>query len=179
MLTPRLGQKRGDLVGVCIVVLRRAVSDEAIAAVAQCLAVGQHIGQTKLAANGSRNVCRKFALVNELDDSWAAQSEDLGGLLRRDLLVAGQDADRLTVTQRLDDLLEDGVKLHGELDTIVITRAAKEEGSLRRGSVARLVRLDEAENRGQLVSVGGDRRDDLCGGGADGFLLLGSSIHKR
>jgi len=71
------------------------------------------------------------------------------------------------------------VKLHGELDTIVITRAAKEEGSLRRGSVARLVRLDEAENRGQLVSVGGDRRDDLCGGGADGFLLLGSSIHKR
>lgn len=141
---PCLGRKRGGPVGVCIVVLSATPRYEAIAETAQLLAVGEHIGQTKLAAHGSWNVCRRSTLVDDLDDGRAAQSEDLGGLLRRDLLVAGQDADRLTVIQRLDDVLEDGVKLLGELDMIVLARAAKEEGGLRRGSVARLVRLDEA-----------------------------------
>ena len=98
-------------------------------------------------------MCRQFTLVNELHDGRAAQPEDLGSLLRRDLLVAGEDADRRPVTQGLNDLLQDRVKLLGEFDAIVLTGAAQEEGRLGGCAVTRLVDLDEAQHPGQLISV--------------------------
>lgn len=58
-------------------------------------AVGEHFGQAEL---GSRHVRRQFVLVDDLT-TVAAQPEDLGGLLRRDLLVTSQDADRLPMAQ--------------------------------------------------------------------------------
>jgi len=59
------------------------------------------------------------------------------------------------VSQSLNDLLEDGVKLLGEFDTIVLTRPGEEERRLRGGAVTHLVRLEETQDLGQSSASAG------------------------
>lgn len=67
----------------------------------------------------------------------------------------------------MNDALEDLVQLFGQLDAVVLACAGQEEGRLK-GAVARFVCLDETEDLGDFVGVGGDRVDDLGGSGAPG-----------
>jgi hypothetical protein len=84
----RLGQRLSDLFIGDIRELSSALGDELVAPSAQFLAVGQHVGETKLASNRTGHVGLQFALLDEADDGGAAQSEGLRSLPRGDLLVA-------------------------------------------------------------------------------------------
>ena len=75
-------------------------------------------------------------------------------------------ADPAAVASARDAVLE----RFGRLDAVVLACAGQEEGRLK-GTVARLVCLDETEDLGELVGVGGDRVDDLSGSGAHGFHI--------
>lgn len=61
------------------------------------------------------------------------------------------------------------MELLGELDAVVLAGPSQEECRVRGGAVTSLVRLDEAENLGQLFSVSGRRSDDLSGNRAHSF----------
>src|SRR4051794_17106906 len=165
VLVSCLGKCFGNLVVTEAFELGGALGDELVATSAKLLAVGQHVGEAEPASNSARHVSAKLAVLDKAYDSRTTQTEDLGSLLGRKLLVAGQDADRLAVAQGLHHSLEDFVELLGQLDPVVLACARQEEGRLN-GTVTRLVCLDETENLGEFIGFGGDRAGDFGGGGA-------------
>jgi hypothetical protein len=66
LLAASLGQQGGNLIRIRVVVLHRALGEELVAASATLLAIGQYIGQAKLAANRPWYMSRELSTVDEL-----------------------------------------------------------------------------------------------------------------
>lgn len=126
-----------------------------IAPAAQRLPVGEHLSKAQASTHCSGHVRGDLAAVDETHERGSAQAKDLRGLLSGDLLLAREDADRLAPTQSQDDLLQHGVELLREFDPVVLLNVGQEVGSRRCRTVARLVRLDEAQHASQVRSVRG------------------------
>lgn len=157
----RLGEQLGDLFGVGIRELRRALGDEPVAPGVKLFALGENIGKPQLAPDRARHMRVQLAVLDEANHRGSAQAEDLRGLLGGNFLVAGQDADRLTVADCVGDPLEDLVELLGQFDTIMFASTGQEEGRLRRGPVTDLVRLDEAEDMGKPIGIARNRVNQI------------------